>query len=751
MLCVQPSPIVYKVIHLTDAISDLGFILITAAVVTLVFRYLKQPVVLGYLIAGLLVGPHVDFTPSITDTDSVKVWAEVGVIFLLFSLGLEFSFKKLAQVGGGASVIALVEVIVMMALGYISGQLLNWTRMDSLFLGGILAISSTTIIVRAFDELGLKTRKFVSLVYGVLIIEDLFAILLLVLLSTVAATQSLSGSELLFSTLRLGFFLVLWFVVGIYFVPAILRRLRPLLTDETTLIVAVGLCLVMVIHATAVGFSPELGAFVMGSILAETREGKRIEHLIVPVRDLFAAVFFVSVGMLIDPNVIVGHWSLILVLTILTIGGKLLGTGLGALLSGHSLKQSVQAGMSLAQIGEFSFIIATLGLTLNVTSDFLYPIAVAISAITTFTTPYMIKVSDPLVAWIDRKIPVTVLARLERYQSAIQSRSSQSTFSLLWQSYGMKLGLNAVVVVAITLGASKGLLPYVKSHFTKDSLGVVATALITLIASAPFLWAIVFGARAEVKDQNSMERLKSLQFGVAIFRVVVVLGLVGFIGVQFSSILAASGFFLVLIILIILVFTRYAENFYTRFENRFITNLNDREREEKHHAKGVPVLAPWDANLAEFILSPNSELVGRRLGASNLKERFGVTVALMERGGRRILAPGREDLLMPFDHIFMIGADEQLESARLVIEKDIEHTPDEDVETFGLESIILPDNSPFVEKSIRACGLREAIHGLIVGIERDGKRMVSPDSSMVLKPRDLVWVVGDRKLIRTVG
>ena len=369
-------------IHLPDLIQDLGLILMAAALVTILFKKLKQPVVLGYLIAGFLVGPNFAFLPTVKDHASILIWAEIGVIFMLFGLGLEFSFKKLKKVGKSASITASFEILCMLGCGYLTGQLLGWSKMDSLFLGGILSISSTTIIVRAFDELNLKGRSFVSLVFGVLIVEDLIAILLLVLLSSVAVTQSLSGSELLFSALRLGFFLIIWFLLGIYLLPVLLRNFREHLSDETMLIVSLGLCLMMVVIATQVGFSPALGAFVMGSILAETPKGQRIEQLLLPVKNLFSAIFFVSVGMLINTRILLSHFDIILLIAVVTIAGKFVSSLIGALLSGRSLKSSVQAGMSLAQIGEFSFIIATLGVTLKVTSDFLYPIAVAVCALT---------------------------------------------------------------------------------------------------------------------------------------------------------------------------------------------------------------------------------------------------------------------------------------------------------------------------------------------------------------------------------
>lgn len=712
----------------------------TAAVVTLVFRYLKQPVVLGYIVAGILVGPHVPMIPTINDVASLTVWAEIGVIFLLFSLGLEFSFKKLAQVGKSASLIAAIEVVFMLAIGYLAGQFFGWSKMDSLFLGGILSISSTTIIVRAFDELGLKKRKFVSLVFGVLIVEDLFAILLLVLLSTVAATQSVSGPEMIAAILKLGFFLVLWFLLGIYLLPIIFRKIKRYLTDETMLIVSIGLCLMMVMLATKVGFSPALGAFVMGLLLAETNEGRRIEQLLIPVRDLFAAVFFVSVGMLIDPKIVFEHFGVILIVTLLTIVGKIVSTGFGALASGQSLKHSVQSGFSLAQIGEFSFIIATLGLTLKVTSPFLYPIAVAVSVITTFTTPYLIKYSDPIYFWLAPRIPQRWLARLELYRQSVNAISKQGTLGALWETHGLQIILNSIMVIAIALGMKNLAFPYVRElGFTgpivRSGFGILAVFL-----AIPFLWPIAFGSRVRLRSADAIT-MAFIRFGIAVV-------LVGFVVSQFSSVLAASGVLLFVIAAPIAFLSRYAEKIYRFFEEKFISNLKDKETQRQVAPRVLPTLAPWDATLAEYTLSPNSELVAKTLIEAGLKDRFGVMVALIERGDKRILAPGQHDLLLPYDRLFLIGMDDQLDAAGLVLETRIERGAGKEDETVGLASIQLGNDSPMVGKSIRNSGIREQAMGLIVGIEREGTRFLNPDSNMVLQSGDLAWVVGDLEMIR---
>lgn len=732
--------------HLSDLIRDLGFILMTAAVVTLVFRRLKQPVVLGYLIAGFLVGPHFTFLPSIKDTSDISIWAEIGVIFMLFGLGLEFSFKKLVQVGKSAAITATFEIAAMMATGYLAGQLLGWSRMDSLFMGGILSISSTTIIARAIDELGLKGRGFVSLVYGVLIVEDLIAVLLLVLLSSVAATQSLSGSQLAYSALKLGFFMVLWFLLGIYLLPIVFRRFRTLFSNETMLIVSIALCLMMVMIASNVGFSPALGAFVMGSILAETREGQRIEQLIVPVRDLFSAVFFVSVGMMIDPSLLGQHWVVIALMTFLTIAGKFLSTAIGTIVSGGGFKRSVQVGMSLAQIGEFSFIIATLGITLKVTSEFLYPIAVAVSAVTTFTTPYLIKASDRFGAWLEGRLPSGMRASLARYESAMAPGPGGSVLSLMWKEYGVKICLNSVIVVAITLAMRSAWMP------APSPVNLIVCGA-TLVLTAPFFWAIFIGGprHAMAYPSETAERLRRLQLGILIIRYVIGSVLMGFIVGRFTSVLASSGVVLIALAALGAVFlSRFSEPLYRKIEARFISNLTENERAALQKKAATPLLAPWSATLAEFKLSPNSPLIAKTLEQSRIKESYGVTIAMIERGESRILAPNRGDLLLPGDRLFLIGTDDQLEGAREVIEPRPVALPASVPASFGLTSLVLKETDRFVDKPIRECGLREAVDGLIVGIERSGKRMLNPDSSIKLHAGDLVWIVGDQRKIRAL-
>lgn len=741
-------------VHLPQLIQDLGIILVTAAVVTILFKKLKQPLVLGYLIAGFLLGPNVTFMPTVKDTSAVQIWAEIGVIILLFGLGLEFSFKKLSKVGRPASITAIFEILFMLAIGYVSGQLLNWNSMDSLFLGGILCISSTTIIVRAFDELGLKSRRFVSLVFGVLIVEDIVAILLLVLLSTVAISQTLSGSELIVSSARLGFFLILWFVLGIYLLPPFMNRIRHLLSDETVLVVALGLCLLMVIIATHVGFSPALGAFIMGSLLAETKEGERIEKLIHPVRDLFAAVFFVSVGMLINPQLIYEYRYQIIFITVVTLVGKFLSSTIGALISGSSLRHSVQVGMSLAQIGEFSFIIATLGLTLNVTSSFLYPIAVAVSAITTFTTPYLIKSADPFCAWIEKKLPLGFQEFIERYQAAVQAEGVKSGIaSIIWRAVGWRVLVNAIIVTALFLFAEKIALEWVVNITGKGFVSSLILTVGALAAAGPFLWAISFGESTVKLSEEEQARIDKLAFGIQLARGFFALSLAAVFINGFLSINSLAGIVVFLGLSILLVAaTQMSDKVYSQFEARFIENLKGKYKVKASEGIKLPQLAPWNVGMVEFVVHPNSKLVGLTLMQAKLREQFGVTVALAHRGEANFIAPDRDWIIMPYDQLFIIGTDEQLERVRHQLEhKSVDLQDSNNHELFGLRSLRLTPALHMHGKAIQTSGIRDVISGVIVGIEREGKRILSPESSIVLQNDDLLWVVGDIEKIKSLA
>jgi CPA2 family monovalent cation:H+ antiporter-2 len=732
--------------QLPELIVDLGYILAAAAVVTVVFKRIGQPVVLGYLLAGILVGPQVDFLPTVKDKDAIKVWAEIGVIVLLFGLGLEFSFRKLASVGKAATVTAVTEVIAMLGIGYAIGRLFEWNTWDSLFLGGILAISSTTIIIRAFDELRMKQKKFANLVFGVLIVEDLVAILLLVVLTAAGTTNQVQGVELLTSAARLLFFLTLWFLGGIFLVPWLLRKARHALNPETTLIVSLALCFGMVLLASKSGFSPALGAFVMGSILAETPQGEKIEHIVQPVRDLFAAVFFVSVGMLFDLSVLAQYWREVAVISAATIMGKVLSSCVGALVSGQNLKTSVFAGLSLAQIGEFSFIIATLGLTLKVTSEFLYPIAVAVSVLTTFTTPYLIRSGSAVTAFLEKSLPAQFVTRLN--QASASSLSLEPKGNSLRQ--GALLFLNAVVVVALALASARYFRPFIADYISNETIADFVAMVSTFVMSFPFLWAIVMHkehGRRPVVGREQLSGLVSLSFFAFIGRVLLALALIAFIITVLATGMLSVVVSLGMVVLLGVVGFSNFGRIYSRIETQFLEHLNEKERIRLGQQTERPVLAPWDAHLTEFVVQPNSTLAGYTLGKLRLRESMGVSVAMIERGQRRIVAPRSDERVLPGDTIHVIGTEEQLALLANSTQEPSLNLEETDAMRYGLRNILLTDKSPYVGKNIRSSQIREQTGGIIVGIEREGTRLLNPDSETLLRENDRVWIVGDLQLI----
>jgi CPA2 family monovalent cation:H+ antiporter-2 len=568
---------------LEPLIADLALILICAGAMTLLFKRLKQPVVLGYIVAGFLASPNMTYMPSVTDLHGIHLWSEIGVIFLLFSLGLEFSFRKILRMGSAPIIAACAVIMGMMLVGMFTGQLFGWSQMDCIYLGGMLAMSSTTIIFKAFDDMGLRQKRFASLVLSVLIIEDILAIVLMVMLSTLAVSKEFEGSQMLMSILKLAFFLVLWFVVGIYLIPLFLRKVKSLMSDETLLITALALCFGMVVIASAVGFSAAFGAFIMGSILAETIEKEQIEHLVSPVKDLFGAIFFVSVGMMVDVALITEYIVPILcIVAAIMLGQTILSTG-GFLLAGQPLKTAMQCSFSLTQIGEFAFILATLGTSLGVTSDFLYPIVVAVSVFTTFTTPYMIRLAEPAYKVVARTLPKRWQTKLESNASD-EEESETEELKILWReclkSLGSVILIHSVLCLAIiTLMLYFGK-PFIAGMLSQPWADVV-TGLLTIILCAPFLWALMrLGSHNDkiLTLWNSGRPARVKVLALQLLRFVIGAAFVSFIlghTVHWSSII---GIFVVLAIIFSIVFSPSLKKQGERMTKTFIENLTEREQ-----------------------------------------------------------------------------------------------------------------------------------------------------------------------------
>jgi CPA2 family monovalent cation:H+ antiporter-2 len=663
---------------------------------------------------------------------------------------LEFSFKKLVKVGNTAAITGLFEVFMMLGTGFLTGQLLGWSKTDSLFLGGIIAISSTTIIFRAFDELGLKTQKFTRVVMGILVIEDLTAVLLMVLLSTLSLSQQFAGFELIQSSLKLFFFLTIWFLGGIFVFPTLLRRYRHLMNDESVLITSVALCFGMVFLVTKAGFSAALGAFIMGSILAETTHAEKIEHLLKPVKDLFGAVFFISVGMLINPGLLLDYAVPTAILVLVVILGKTTFVTLGAVISGQPLKKSLQSGMSLSQIGEFSFIIANLGLSLKVTSGFLYPIAVGVSVITTFATPYMMKASEPLYEWLDKRLPEKWRLYLNRYSTSTETIVHTTQWNQILKSYAQTVILNSVVVVGIILASSRQLAHQLHTRVPETFLTNSVLFAVTFLLISPFLWALVF-KRGNRKAYSAIWLSRKYSRGplllLELSRVVIAILLMAFLLNSFFStqtaFIVAGG----IMVLGFAIFYQRLQQFYHKIEDRFLQNLNARQLEGS--GKSKKILLPWDAHFAFLEVSADSNMIGKSLQELKIREVFGINVVLIERGSKTIHLPRPTEVLYPCDRIEVIGTDDQLD----VFRSHIEVSTNGDVymaheDSIVLERVEVKTQHNIRGKTIRDSQIREMTHGMIVGLERNGERILNPDSSMVIENQDVLWIAGDRELIK---
>ena len=741
--------------ELPALIEDLALILMVAGIVTLIFKRLKQPLVLGYIVAGFLVSPNMPYTTSVVDMASVHLWADIGVMFLLFSLGLDFSFKKILRMGASPIISTCTIIFCMSMLGVCVGQAFGWSRMDCIFLGGMLAMSSTTIIYKAFDDLGLRQQQFAGLVMSVLILEDILAIVMMVMLSAIASGNELGGGQMIQSVIKIAFFLILWLVVGIFAIPLFLRQVRSLINDEVMLVVALGLCCAMAVFSTKVGFSSAFGAFIMGSILAETVEAEHIEKLVEPVKNLFGAIFFVSVGMLVDPKILVDYAMpiMLLVLTIL-VGQAVLGT-FSFILGGESLKSAMRCGFSMAQIGEFSFIIASLGLSLGVISDFLYPVVVAVSVITTFLTPYMIRLATPAYNRLERHLPKKLILSLNHLSMSHQHSMQQSN----WKRLLTQMSINTVVYSILTsasialmftfvLPFMRRLLPGWELHWYANAItGVLTVALI-----APFLRAMVMKKNHSEEwkalwAESNRNRLPLLFTILVRFLIAVsfIFYICNFLSRFTNALMITIGF----VVIVLIILSRRTKHRSITLERLFIQNLRSRDIEAQVHGKKRPLyegkLLDRDIHIADFTVPFNSTWMGQSLAQLKLGTKYGVHVSSILRGGRRINIPDGYNILFPGDVLQVIGSDQQFTAFRDAIENEVLGI-DVDVEMreMKLRQLIIGTDSPFVGQTLIESRIRDRFSCMVVGLE-EGKESLSPYSpNRKFRAGDIIWVVGEQ-------
>ena len=739
--------------ELAPLISDLALILICAGVMTLVFKRLKQPLVLGYIVAGFLASPHFTLTPSVIDIASIHTWSEIGVIFLLFALGLEFSFKKLVKVGGTAVIAACAIIFSMIMIGMTVGWSFGWKSMDCLYLGGMLAMSSTTIIYKAFDDLGLRQQRFAGLVLSILIIEDILAIVLMVLLSTVAVSKNFEGGEMVFSIGKLVFFLILWFVVGIYLIPIFLKRSKKWVSNETMLILSLAMCFGMVVLAAKVGFSPAFGAFIMGSILAETVEAENIEKLVAPVKDLFGAIFFVSVGMMVDPAMIVEYIGPIITITLAILLGQTIFGTCGVILSGQPLKVAMQCGFSLTQIGEFAFIIASLGVSLNVTSSFLYPIVVAVSVITTFLTPYMIRLAVPAYNFVEKKMPEKWKLMLERYTAGSQTVNSENYWKKLLMDISKIVAIYMVLCIAVILLSFQFVMPFFRLVMP-EFWAKMAGATFMIVCISPFLRAIVMKKNHSIEFQalwNDNRFNRAPLVSTIVFRMMIAVGFILFI---IKSLFQASTMLVIaiaLVLVVLMVLSRRLKKQSIFMERTFMQNLNFRDTHEEFQGKKRPKyeghLLSRDLHLSDFDIPADSLWAGYTLKDLNLGRKYGVHVASIIRGMHRINIPGANVRLFPGDTIQVIGTDEQLSEFSRQVERVSNAAEENEIEKreMHLKQFVVDGESPFLNMSIMNSGIRNDYRCLVVGVEKESGNLMSPEADMLLEDGDVVWVVGEKE------
>ena len=744
-----------------NLVADLAVILIAAGIFTVISRALKQPPILGYIIAGFLVSPHLGLLPAISSVESVEQWSEIGIIFLLFALGLEFSFKKLLKVGSTALITAGTNCIGMFMVGLMLGSALGWTTMESLFLGGMMSMSSSSVIIKAFNDLGLKKKPFAPLVFGSLIVQDLIAVVLMVLLSTLAVSNQFSGSEMVWNLAKLAFFIILWFLVGIYVIPTLLKKARKYMNDEILLIISIGLCFGMVSLATAVGFSSALGAFVMGSILAETIEGVHIEHLVSGIKDLFGAIFFVSVGMMIDPAIIGEHWGTILIIAILAVAGILTFITIGALLAGKSLDTAVHTGFSLAQLGEFGFILASLGVSLGVMRGFIYPVIISVSVLTTFATPFMIKAADPASVWLHRKLPAKLLSRINTSdeESESGSKAEKSEWKKFLTSYATRIVLYSIILIAVLIGSHT----FLDGFLQKVMNGLDPTlvkwtgVVITLVVMAPFLYGLAVQRRdlqghvhklLQQKDSNKWPLLSLM-----ILRLLIA---VSFILVFISSKFNLTWWAVLLIVAATLTLLRVLPRYIkmSGLEDRFISNLNAREMEVRRNAPVTTTikdkLSGYDVHLDSFYVSPNSEYIGRKLRDMPFRSTTGVNIVKIVRGSRSILIPSGDEYVYPYDRLIAVGTSAQIRDFAQMMEhevvdpRSVRLSSSGDDKDFVVEIIQVTDSSYLSDKVLKDLSMRES-GCMVLSVLRDNEFITNPKADFRFRAGDSVWIAGEKE------
>lgn len=769
---------------LNTLLSDLAYILITASIAVIACKRFNQPVVLGYIIAGFLASPHCHILPSISGTENIHIWAEIGVTFLLFALGLEFSVKQLKEVGKSAVITALTALTLFTVLGFVICYFMGWSRLDSAFLGCLLCMSSTTIVIKAFEDLKCRQEPFTDMVFGALIIEDLIGIILMVVMNAVAtATDSNStASAVLLAIRNLIFFITIWVICAVYFFPTLLRKIEPYINDEVSIILCIGLCFLMVIICDKLHFSSALGAFMTGSFLTATTDTRRLEELVRPLQYFFGAIFFISIGMLINPSALV-RYALPITLCLLSLYfGKMVFNSLGFVLAGNSLKSSMQGGFSLTQIGEFALIACSVGVELKVLDGFLYPIIVAVSVISSITTPYFIRMAVPAHNFLQRHLPARLLLFLERFTDNDNSDEHDS----VWFDF-LSTTLTRTAIYSIICSFILLVIMYFASSYEPQTLSPfqfkLAVGAGALVCMSPFLYMLL-----SINDKDALLastlwcRSKANRLPILLIDGVKMLIALGFISYVLDYIFELNDFVLFcasVLIAVAISRSQRALKSFINMEAQFVINLNAKELEARrsspepgHSSDGIGTLQDLDTevHLAVYDLAEDSRLNEVDLRELALGEKMGVNIIQVERQGQCIEFPSADTMLKSGDRLTCIGSSlsfrvldsvnksyslglvltEAPTSLKDYLESHRQFPREMESKLFYPVVLTIDKTSPVCNKSLRDVDMRNKWHCIAIGLERQGLAIRDLSPSLKLSEGDLLWLIGKQKMLSTL-
>ncbi len=743
--------------HIPVLISDLAVMLITAGLATILFKRLKQPLVLGYVLAGFLISSYFPFFPTVQDTASIATWSEIGIIFLMFHLGLEFNLHKMATVGSTAIITVFVKDGGTFILGFATGRLLGFDMMDSVFLGGMLSMSSTIITIKAFEELGMKGKRFTELVFGTLVMEDVVGIFMMVILSTISVSKNVSGGEMFADLGVMLLYLVVWLVLGIYFLPTFLNRTIKVMNDEMLLIVSLGVCFGMVMMADFLGFSTALGAFLAGSLLAGTIHMERIEQLTKGVKDLFGATFFLSVGMMVDPETLMEYIVPIIVITIVTIVAKIIFTSLGLIFSGQTLNNSMMSAFSLTQIGEFAFIIATLGMNLGVTGSQLYPIVVAVSVITTFTTPMFIKAAPKAIEGLEKALPDKTLEKLNRYTSEERANiDHDNEWNIYIKNFFTKIVIYGGMMFVVAFVGARFIEP-VMGNYMGDLAASMLTCIVTYIIMAFFVGPFI-NPHDEVFTSLWLKKTsyRAPLMALGLIKVFLV-SIIAMVPLWMMFDVRPVWLFFIVVAAVSLV-ARYGgvSSWYLQLETKFLCNFNEILIQKEIVETGNQTFVYDKLHIISFFAPENAEFLNTTLDELRLGYRYNVYVVKIERDGKytkHILLPGGDEVIKAGDKVYVVGEERAIYNFYKLISTEpckrmrtlhqfMESAYPDTENALAVCAVKVTGKESFANKPIKFSNFRPDYDCMILGLQREGLPVVIPNANMLIQKGDLLWVMG---------